>query len=165
VRPPNGLKDFANLIKLEIAYDTDENGINMYYPASQIDLLEYSERELEKTPKISPRYFFDGMDSIIIYPKPTKPLMNGIRLHYNYYDVDLKETDDESKMNIPFYFIDLLFFYLDFCRKRYRSDITAAQLEYDLREKKLWEIVGVLNNRDVGPIEEEPIHLIGRFNG
>jgi hypothetical protein len=38
-------------------------------------------------------------------------------------------------------------------------------MEYAIREKKLWETVGLLNQKAVWPIEEEELNLVGRFNG
>jgi hypothetical protein len=149
VRPPNGLKDFANMTKLEISYSADSSNKLAFFEAEEVDSGSLTQEELELTPETKPRYFFDGKESIIIFPKPKKTLTSAIYIHYNYFDVELTVDDDESKMNIPFYFIKLMYLYLDFCWKRYRTSLAEAQMEYAIREKKLWETVGLLNQKAV----------------
>ncbi|MDR0651097.1 MAG: hypothetical protein LBG59_07045 [Candidatus Peribacteria bacterium] len=94
----------------------------------------------------------------MIYPTPKKTVAAGLYLHYNYVQPDFTLNSDESSMNIPRYFLDVIDYYMDFRLAETRK-IEEAQYYYQKFVKHFQEAIGNINNRDSRPVVETPIDL------
>ena len=158
-RPANGLKDFVSVIQLEVAYRLDSRtNMPVYHVCEQVMAEEFSDERWEKQWKGKPRYEFLGKNQIVIFPTPTVSLnqtgKEWIKLRYNYWEEDIDANTLESDINMPFYLLDTLDFYLDYRLKRHETDKANAQIEYQEWLNEIQVALGMINTRDSRPVKE-----------
>lgn len=161
-RPVNGMKDFVSVIQMEVAYRVDSRtNLPVYHVCEQVMAEEFSDRKRARQPQYKPRFEFLGKNQIVIFPTPKIAITDGIKIRYNYWEEDIDINTKESDINLPFYLIDTLDYYLDFRLKRHETDRASAQIEYEMWEKEILTALGMLNTRDSRPVKE--IFLDTRF--
>lgn len=155
-RPLNGLKDFVSVIQLEVAYKVDpKTSLPIYHVCPQVLTQEFPDKKWEKQWKNKPRFEFWNKDQIVIFPTPKIWVTDGIKIRYNYWEEDIKATTKEKDINMPFYLLDTLDFYLDFRLKRHETDRANAQIEYQTWMDEIEIALWMINNRDSRPVVEQ----------
>ena len=157
---PWGLEDFASVIELEIGYRTLTDGTPDRKVCVQVNSPEYLQKKLDNKNKDFPNYRFDGKDAIVLFPIPDQNIVDWIYLRYNYVERDWELTDDESKMQIPWYLLDTMEFYLDYrlkCTESWWPEY--AQVEKGIREDEFYRALGMASNRDERGVVEEALNL------
>lgn len=158
-RPLNGLKDFVSVIQLEVAYELDQRtNLPVYHVCEQVMAEEFSDKKWEHQWKDKPRFEFYGKNQIVIFPTPKISLdqdgKEGIKLRYNYWEEDIAGSTKEKDINMPFYLLDTLDYYLDFRLKRHETDRANAQIEYDMWVNEIKIALWMINTRDSRPVKE-----------
>lgn len=159
-RPVNGLKDFVSVIQLEVAYRIDtRTNLPVYHVCQQVLTQEFPDKRWEKQWKNRPRFEFWNKDQIVIFPTPEVWITDWIKIRYNYWEEEIDGSTKEKDINLPFYLIDTLDFYLDFRLKRHETDRANAQIEYDMRWKEIESALWMINTKDSRPVMEQFLNV------
>ena len=154
-RPTGGYKDFVSVIQMEVAYRLDpRTNLPVYHVCEQVMAEEFSDKKWSRQSPRKPRFEFLWKNQIVIFPTPKLWITNGIKLRYNYWEEDISGTTKEADINLPYYLIDTLDYYLDFRLKRHETDRANAQVEYEMWGKEILIALGMLNTRDSRPVKE-----------
>lgn len=163
---PFGLQnaeDFYSITQLTVALYTDKNGNPVFNKCQPISMTDYNIKSnwyqkgspiiWRRISKRNPRYSFINKSEFKIFPTPTENITAGINLQYNFYTQDLSLSDDESKLWVPRYFLDVINRYLDY--KLYEAENPElSDKYYQLFLTTLYDNIHWLN-RDKRPTEEE----------
>ena len=156
-------QDFYSITQLTVALYTDKNGNPVYRKCLPINLAEYNIRSngyqkgepiiWKRISRLHPRYSFINKSEFRIFPKPTEDITAWINLQYNFYTEDVSLNDNEDKLWVPRYFLDVINRYLDY--KLYEAENPElSDKYYQLFQNTLHDNLYGLN-RDKRPVEEE----------
>lgn len=131
------VQDFYSIIQLRVAYKTDKNGKPIYRVCKPIDFGDYNINPTWNIPptwdvriqwwqqvgwpviwnRISmrnPRYIFLNKNTIKIFPTPIEDVTWWLNLMYNFIEKDVELSTDETSLNLPRYFFDVIDDYLTY---------------------------------------------------
>ena len=173
-----GVPDFYSIIQLRVAYKNDKHWNPVYRVCKPINLSDYNIRPTSNTydngelvsqggrqswePYVwnrismrNPRYTFVSKGKIKIYPTPVEWITNWIALTYNFIeDINgIAANTDESTLNLPRYFLDVIDDYLSF-RLYQAENPELAQTYYQQFITTLHDNIYGLN-KDKRAIEED----------
>lgn len=159
----SNVKDFYSIVQLRVAYKKDKDWNPIYVRCEPISLTDYNTDTKTgkqhwrpyiygKISMAKPRYSFVGSDQFRLYPTPTENISNWIILDFNYFVQPVSKNTEESTLDLPWYFLDVIDDYLSF-RLYQAENPEMAQTYYQQFLKTLQDNIYWLN-RDKRPIEE-----------
>lgn len=157
------IKDFYSITQLRIAYKTDKDWNPVYRVVKPISLTDYnidSKGKQHWKPIIwskitcrSPKYVMAWANKYKIFPVPTETINNWIVLDFNYFLPKVSENTNESTLDLPRYFLDVIDDYLSFRLFQAENPELAGSYYQQFKETLHNNIYGL--NRDQRPVEEE----------
>lgn len=154
--------DFYSIAQLRIAYD-DKNWVPVYKVCENLNIADYNINPTtwkqmgwpdiyKRITKRTPRYEFISKNKVKIYPTPDKDIENWFNLRFNFFDKEVSLNTDESSLNVPRYFLDVIEDYLSY-RLFLAENPELAPVYYENFMNALHDNIYWLN-RDQRPVEE-----------
>lgn len=163
------IKDFYSIVQLRVAYKTNKDWNPIYHVVRPINLADYNIRSTwyqkwepiiyRRISKKYPRYSFVWSDKFRLYPTPTESIPNGIILDFNFFNDDVWANTNESALDLPRYFLDVIENYLSY-KLILNENPELAWIFYQEFENTLHDNIYWMN-RDQRPIEEWFANLYG----